>query len=97
MLLQPPVRNASAVRPARSSPLCSNASSRRSYSADADFDMVAASQELGSLPGIDEEIAALLLGAGFRTVEEVSLASLEDLTGIEGIAEETAMFLGALS
>jgi len=53
--------------------------------------MVVASQELGSLPDIDENVATLLLEAGFRRVEEVSLASLEDLTGIEGISEETAI------
>ena len=53
--------------------------------------MAMASDELGSLPDIDPDVAALLLDAGFRTVEEVSLASLEDLTGIEGIAEDTAI------
>jgi N utilization substance protein A len=53
--------------------------------------MAAASQELASLPGIDPEVARLLLDAGFRTIDEVSLASLDDLTGIEGIAEDTAI------
>ncbi len=53
--------------------------------------MARASDELGSLPEIASDVAALLLDAGFRTVEEVSLASLDDLTGIEGIAEETAI------
>ena len=53
--------------------------------------MAAATQELGALPGIGQEIASRLLDAGFRTVEEVSLASMEDLTSIEGISEETAI------
>ena len=53
--------------------------------------MVTAGQELGSLPNIGEKVSGLLLDAGFRTVEEVSLASLEDLTGIEGISEDTAI------
>jgi N utilization substance protein A len=53
--------------------------------------MAVASQELGSLPGVDPEIGNLLLEAGFRAVEEVSLASMEDLTSIEGIDEETAI------
>ncbi|MHC4137473.1 MAG: transcription termination factor NusA [Planctomycetota bacterium] len=53
--------------------------------------MATASQELGSLPGIAPEISTCLLDAGFRTVEEVSLASMDDLTGIEGIDEETAI------
>jgi N utilization substance protein A len=53
--------------------------------------MAVASQELGSLPGVDPQIGNLLLEAGFRAVEEVSLASMEDLTSIEGIDEETAI------
>jgi N utilization substance protein A len=53
--------------------------------------MAAASRELSGLPGIEPDVAALLLDAGFRTVEEVSLASLDDLTGIEGISEDTAI------
>jgi N utilization substance protein A len=53
--------------------------------------MAQASQELASLPEIEAPVAQLLLDAGFRTVEEVSLASLDDLTGIEGIDEETAI------
>jgi transcription termination factor NusA len=46
---------------------------------------------LASLPGIEPEVSTLLLDAGFRTIEEVSLASLEDLTGIDGIDEDTAI------
>jgi N utilization substance protein A len=53
--------------------------------------MALATQELSSLPGIEPAVATLLLDAGFRTVEEVSLASLDDLTGIEGIDEDTAI------
>jgi N utilization substance protein A len=53
--------------------------------------MATASQELASLPEIDAGVSTLLLDAGFRTAEEVSLASLEDLTAIEGIDEETAI------
>jgi N utilization substance protein A len=53
--------------------------------------MAQASQELSSLPEIDAPVAQLLLDAGFRTVEEVSLASLDDLTGIDGIDEDTAI------
>ncbi len=53
--------------------------------------MAQASQELGSLPDIAPAVAQRLLDAGFRTVEEVSLASLDDLTGIAGIDEETAI------
>ncbi|MCH7780308.1 MAG: transcription termination factor NusA, partial [Acidobacteria bacterium] len=55
--------------------------------------MAVASRELSSLPGIDPTISTLLLDAGFRVVEEVVLASLEDLTAIEGIDEDTAINL----
>ncbi len=53
--------------------------------------MAVASQELASLPGVGPEIGNLLLEAGFRTIEEVSLASMEDLTSIEGIDEDAAI------
>jgi N utilization substance protein A len=53
--------------------------------------MEAAIEELHSLPGIDAAISTMLLDAGFRTVEEVSLASLDDLIGIDGFDEETAL------
>ena len=53
--------------------------------------MAAASQELASLPEIDEDISGRLLDAGFRTVEEVSLASMDDLTAIDGVDEEAAI------
>jgi len=55
--------------------------------------MAAAAEELRSLPDISESVSTLLLDAGFRTIEEVSLASLEDLTGIDGIDEDTAIDL----
>ncbi len=53
--------------------------------------MAVATQELASLPGIAPAVSTLLLDAGFRTIEEVSLASLEDLTSIDGIDEDTAI------
>ncbi|HXV77327.1 MAG TPA: transcription termination factor NusA [Candidatus Polarisedimenticolaceae bacterium] len=53
--------------------------------------METASRELGSLPGIDKAISDLLLDAGFRTVEEVSLASMDDLLTIDGIDEDDAI------
>ena len=55
--------------------------------------MAVASQELASLPGIDAAIGQLLLEAGFRAVEEIVLASMDDLTAIEGIDEDTAIEL----
>jgi N utilization substance protein A len=53
--------------------------------------MARASHELASLPGIGAAVASRLLDAGFRSVEEVALASLEDLTSIEGISEDLAI------
>ncbi len=53
--------------------------------------MARAQRELQALPGIAPEVAQRLLGAGFRSIEEVALASLEDLTSIEGIDEELAI------
>jgi len=53
--------------------------------------MAAASQELASLPGITEDISRRLLDAGFRTIEEVSLASMDDLTAIDGVDEDAAI------
>jgi N utilization substance protein A len=53
--------------------------------------MAAATQELSSLPDIEADVSNRLLEAGFRTIEEVSLASMEDLTGIDGVDEETAI------
>jgi len=55
--------------------------------------MAVASQELASLPGISPTVSTLLLDAGFRAVEEVVLASMDDLTMIDGIDEETAIDL----
>jgi N utilization substance protein A len=54
--------------------------------------MQEASVELASLPGISQGTADLLLDAGFRTAEEVSAASMDDLTAI-GIPEELALDL----
>lgn len=53
--------------------------------------MAEASRELASLPGVGAATASLLLDAGFRSFEEVALASLEDLTSIEGIEEDMAL------
>jgi N utilization substance protein A len=53
--------------------------------------MALASRTLSALPGIGPAIASRLLDAGFRTIEEVALASLEDLTSIDGIGETMAI------
>ena len=53
--------------------------------------METASRELSSLPDIEPAISNLLLDAGFRAVEEVSLASMEDLLSIDGIDEDAAI------
>ncbi len=53
--------------------------------------MAFAVEQIHSLPEIEEDIANLLLDAGFLAVEEVSLASLEDLMAIEGISEDQAI------
>ena len=48
-------------------------------------------EELHRLPEIGPAVSQHLLDAGFRTTEEVSLASMEDLVSIDGIDEETAL------
>ncbi len=53
--------------------------------------MAQASRELSSLPAIGQDVVNRLLDAGFRSVEEISLASLDDLTSIEGITEDDAL------
>ncbi len=53
--------------------------------------MAAASREMSSLPGVGQAVASRLLDAGFRSIEEILLASLEDLTSIEGISEDEAI------
>ena len=53
--------------------------------------MARASQELGMLPGIGSDVVTRLLDAGFRALEEITMASLDDLTSIEGIDEDTAI------
>jgi N utilization substance protein A len=53
--------------------------------------MAEANRELSSLPGVGPAIASRLIEAGFRSFEEVTLASLEDLTSIEGITEDMAL------
>jgi N utilization substance protein A len=53
--------------------------------------METASRELASLPGIEPAISNRLLDAGFRAVEEVSLASMEDLLSIDGVDEDAAI------
>jgi len=53
--------------------------------------MAQASHELSRLPGVSPEVATLLLDAGFRSVEEVTLASMDDLLSIDGLDEELAI------
>jgi N utilization substance protein A len=53
--------------------------------------MAEASRELSSLPGIEQPTVSRLLDAGFRSIEEISLASLEDLTSIDGVSEDEAI------
>jgi len=53
--------------------------------------MAQASRELSSLPGIAQSTVARLLDAGFRSIEELCLASLEDLMSIDGIHEDEAI------
>jgi len=53
--------------------------------------MAEASRQLASLPGVGPAIASRLLEAGFRSFEEVTLASLDDLTSIDGISEDMAI------
>ncbi len=53
--------------------------------------MAQAVEQIHSLPGIEEVVANCLLDAGFLAVEEVALASLEDLMAIEGINEDQAI------
>ena len=53
--------------------------------------MAIASGELARLEGVDSSITTRLLDAGFRAMEEVALASMEDLTSIDGIDEEMAI------
>ena len=53
--------------------------------------MAEANRQLASLPGVGPAIASRLLEAGFRSFEEVALASLDDLTSIEGISEDMAL------
>ncbi len=50
-----------------------------------------ASQEFSRLPGVTPEVASALLDAGFRSVAEITEASLDDLTSIEGIGEDVAI------
>lgn len=53
--------------------------------------MAYAVEQIRSLPEIEEEVANRLLDAGFLAVEEVALASLEDLMAIDGINEDQAI------
>jgi len=52
-----------------------------------------ANRELSLMEGIDSSVITRLLEAGFREVEEVSLASMDDLTAIDGVDEELAIQL----
>ena len=53
--------------------------------------MAQATHEFGRLEGVTKEVGALLLNAGFLAVEEIIEASMDDLTSIEGIDQETAI------
>ena len=52
--------------------------------------MAEATRQLSML-GVDGPVVNRLLDAGFRAVEEITLASLDDLTGIDGIDEDLAI------
>ena len=59
---------------------------------EAELDMVAkATKEIGGLKGIGSKIASSLLGAGYRSLEELAAASMAELTSIEGIGEKIAL------
>jgi len=53
--------------------------------------MAQATQEFGRLEGIAPEVGTALLNAGFRAIEEILEASMDDLTSIEAIDEGTAI------
>jgi N utilization substance protein A len=59
---------------------------------EAEMDRIAkASEEIGRLKGIGSKYTSGLLDAGFRSLEELTEASLEDLVLIDGIGEKIAL------
>ncbi len=59
---------------------------------EAEMDRIAkATEEIGLLKGIGSKYTSSLLEAGFRSLEELTEASLEDLVQIEGIGEKMAI------
>lgn len=59
---------------------------------EAEMDRIAkASEEIGRLKGIGAKHTSGLLEAGFRSLEELTEASLEDLIQIDGIGEKIAL------
>jgi len=49
-----------------------------------------ATQEIRSLPGVGEKITSSLLEKGYRSLEQIVEASIEDLCAVPGIGEKTA-------
>ncbi len=59
---------------------------------EAEMDRIAkASEEIGRLKGIGSKYTSGLLDAGFRSLEELTEASLEDLVQVNGIGEKMAL------
>lgn len=59
---------------------------------EAEMDRIAiATEEIGQLKGIGSKHISNLLDAGFRSLEELTEASLEDLINIDGIGEKIAL------
>ncbi|MBI3449647.1 MAG: transcription termination/antitermination protein NusA [Acidobacteria bacterium] len=50
-----------------------------------------ASQEIRELPGVGEKITSRILERGYRSLEELVAAPLEELCGVPGIGEKTAI------
>ncbi len=45
---------------------------------------------ISDLPGVGPKVEGILDEAGFKTIEEIAKAKLEDLTGIKGVGKKTA-------
>ena len=53
--------------------------------------MAEATRQLNMLEDVEAPVINKLLDVGFRTIEEVTLASLDDLTAIDGVDEDLAL------